>query len=440
MLHERVQTAMKISGTQQTAAAAAANEPTAARRILAALAIALSACALLCGYEFLRSVSQSLYIKTYGADRLPAVMALGPLGTLALIYLYGRLLSIAGAYRAIVYTAVFAYAVILLCFQAISAGSRIATGVLYVFREAYIVLLVEQIWSFINSILRAADGRKLNGPVCGIASLGALAGGLFVRHFATLIGSANLLVFAALSLLPTALFAALAYRAGGEPQPAPHEARGRHGHLGLKSLWTSRTLRDLALLIAATQVVSAVLDLQVSRFVEQTIGIPDERTRWFGGFYAALNVGSAFCQFIAAPLLMHLLTPRSIQVAIPLVHLGACAASLAWPALATAAAAFFIFKMLDYSLFRATKELLYIPLSYDARYRAKEMIDAFVYRFAKGGIAAILAGVGRFTALPVAGLPLIAIAVLTAWLPLAAIVTRPAISEGPHAAGRDDSG
>jgi len=41
-------------------------------------------------------------------------------------------------------------------------------------------------------------------------------------------------------------------------------------------------------------------------------------------------------------------------------------------------------KPIDYSLFRAAKKILYIPFSFDVRYRAKEVIDVFGYRFGKG--------------------------------------------------------
>lgn len=47
-------------------------------RVDAAAAIAVSAAFLLCGYEFVRSVSSSLFIHAYGAKNLPIVMALGP--------------------------------------------------------------------------------------------------------------------------------------------------------------------------------------------------------------------------------------------------------------------------------------------------------------------------------------------------------------------------
>ena len=56
----------------------------------------------------------------------------------------------------------------------------------------------------------------------------------------------------------------------------------------------------------------------------------------------------------------------------------------------TVGLAFLLFKAFDYSIFRAAKELLYIPLSFDARYRAKEVIDVFGYRTGKGGSSVLI--------------------------------------------------
>lgn len=379
--------------------------------------------ALLCGYEFIRSTSQSLFIGAYGVRRLPIVMALAPVFTLLLVYGYGRLLSRSGPRRAMLLTCLLSAAMILACHAAILAGVHVATGLLYVFREAYIVLLIEQIWSFLNSTLPAAEGRKLNGPVCGIASLGAIAGGLLVHRFAVELGSEILLVGTALSLIPTALGALLAYRIGGEPVPLPEEAGGRRGHLGLGVLAHSATLRRLTILITLTQLIAAVLDLQLSRQVELAMTVTDERTRWFGGFYANLNVWSAVFQFALAPLLLHCVSLRLVHAGIPLVHVVTCSLALVRPSLATAGAAYLAFKTLDYSLFRAAKELIYVPLSFDARYRAKEIIDAVVYRLAKGGSSGALAVVGTWGVLPLAGYPVIALVALAGWLPLAFLIT-----------------
>ena len=414
-------------------------------QIVAAAAIAVSAAFLLCGYELVRSVSASLFIGAYGARNLPYVMALGPLATLALIYGYGRLLSVTGPRTAIMATSAFSALVILSCFAGIRTGSKPATAVLYAFREAYIVLLIEQVWSFINSTVRVNEGSKLNGPVCGIASLGSIAGGLLAQHFAVKFGSANLLLMAAATLAPTGLLAGVAYRAGGEPKPAADEAHGQHGHLGIGTLMRQPVLRRLALLIALTQVVSTLADLQLSLYAEKALPLADLRTQWFGGFYALLNVASAVCQFIVAPVSLAFVPHRLIYLAIPLVHMGMVAAVFAHPGLWTAAACYLVFKVLDYSVFRAVKELLYVPLSFDARYRAKEIIDAFVYRASKGVMAGALAAVGRFVVLPMVTFPAVMSAALLGWLAVVTQIARAAdrprdVAEiSPRADGIEDS-
>jgi len=72
--------------------------------------------------------------------------------------------------------------------------------------------------------------------------------------------------------------------------------------------------------------------------------------------------------------------------------------------------------VLDYSVFRASKEILYIPLSFDARYRAKEVIDAFVYRGAKGALSGIFAVLGSvFGRLPGFFYPGVALGMIVIW-------------------------
>lgn len=393
-------------------------------KVAAAAWIAVSAASLLCGYEFLRSVSQSLFISTYGSRNLPWVMSLAPLGTLLCIWGYGLLLSRVGARLTILGSCMISALAIAACYLAIGGGSRIATAALYVIRESYIVILVEQVWAFINSVLRREDGRALNGPVCGIASLGAIGGAVAVQHWVGAIGSVNLLLCAAVSLVPTALCALLAYGAGDEPQPEADAVHGRQGHIGVKSLVREKPLRWLALIIVLAQVISTVLDLLLSRHVELSIMTMDDRTRWYGAFYYQLNVWSAVSQFVVTPLLLRFVALRAIHVAVPAVHACLAALALLVPTRAAAAAAYTVFKVFDYSLFRGAKELIYIPLSYDARYRAKELIDAFAYRAAKGGMSAILAVAGRIAVLPLSLFASLALVASLAWVPAAIGLTR----------------
>ncbi|MBI3946942.1 MAG: hypothetical protein HY321_13545 [Armatimonadetes bacterium] len=395
--------------------------------VAAVFALGAAAAFLLCGYEFIRSVSTSLFIDAYTADRLPVVMAVMPLGVLLTLYVYGVILSRLGPARALMATSGLSAGLIAACYAGLLAGWKPATGVLYIFREAYIVLIIEQYWSLINSVLSPEQAKRFNGPITGIGSLGSIAGGLLLKRFAVDVGTETFLLYAAASLLPAALCSWLAYTWAGEPQPSPEEAGGRQGHLALGIFARSRYLLLLAALIALTQFLSTALDLRFSTLVEAVYPVKDERTEFYGGFYALLNGSAAALQFLVAPLLLRAAPLRAVHAGIPLVHLAAAFVLLLHPTLAAGGAAYILFKALDYSLFRAGKEILYIPLSFDVRYRAKEVIDAFVYRFAKGGL-----GLGVTVAGGVLGkisggtYPGIAMLCALLWLPIVLALTRQA--------------
>lgn len=398
------------------------------RRLAATLAIAAASTFLLFGYEFVRSVAQSLFVEAYGTDRLPWIMATAPLGTLLMVYGYGRLLSVTGPRLAILLSTALSALFIVGCQRSLLAGWKPASALLYVFREGYIVLLVEQVWSFLNSTLTVKDGRKLNGLVCGIASLGPIAGGFVVKNLAVDWGSANLLMLAAASLVPVGILAVASFHLAGEPVPSAGEGHGRHGHLGLKALAGTPVLRRMAVLILLTQIVSAALELLMNVRVKAFIPDPDARTAWFGGLYGWLNVGAAAWQFVLTPLALWLLSLRAIHTLIPLVNMAAAALALFVPGLGTAAGAYMTFKILDYSIFRAAKEVLYIPLSFDARYRAKEVIDAFGYRLGKGLSSMGFASLRGLMTIPMAAYPLTALVAAAAWLPIARGMVRESLA------------
>ena len=141
-----------------------------------------------------------------------------------------------------------------------------ASALLYVLREGYIVLIIEQYWSFINSTLKPAEARRVNGPICGLASVGAILGGLAVGRLAPLLGTQPLVLITAISLLPAAAFGLYAYRLGGTPR-GERDSGARHGSLALDLFAKHRVLVHVGLFILLTQTVSTVLDLCFNGFL-----------------------------------------------------------------------------------------------------------------------------------------------------------------------------
>ena len=373
-----------------------AMEPSPRRPVAAVLAIGFAALFLFTGYEFIRSASTSLFITTFGANRLPHVMALGPLGTFLFLYGYARLLSRLGSSITLLSTSLLTSAVLAGCYVAIASGVDLLVGVLYVFREAYIVIMVEQYWSFINSTLDEDQARRWNGPVCGIGSIGGILGGRLVSTYAGDVGTEIFILLASASVLPAALCCLVAHRLAGEPRAGhtAEKASGRHGkHLALNLFRIHPRLVLLGSLIIVTQLMSTVLDLRFHWLLEEALSGPgreDELTAYMGEFWSNVGVASFVLQFAIVPHLLRFLPLRVIHGGIPVVHVATSAALLLFPSLSVGAMAFLVFKALDYSLFRAAKEILYIPLPFDARYRVKEFNDAFLYRSSKGGASGLI--------------------------------------------------
>src|SRR5260221_9427436 len=195
------------------------------RELQAAGYISCSAGFVLAGYSAIRNASSTLFKEAYGTSQLPLLMAVMPLAVLAVLYVYAALLSALGPRKTLWVTTLGSAALITLFYGAIQLEKfyphlRFARAAVRIFSDAYIALLIEQYWSFLNSTLDTPTAKKLNGPIMGVASLGAVAGAaivvLTVQHW----GTVNMLLLAAATLLPAALLSDQAYRSAGEP-PSP---------------------------------------------------------------------------------------------------------------------------------------------------------------------------------------------------------------------------
>lgn len=357
--------------------------------MLMALLIATSASFVLCGYELLRTTATTLFTSVYGQEWLPLAMGLVPVGVTLVLYFYGRLLSWLGPRRTLLVTTLLSMVTMVACYAGIRLGIPATRGVLYVFKESYVVLLIEQHWSYINSMLSKDSARRLNGPITGVASVGASTGGWLLGQFSVPWGTLSMVLVAAALTLPALLFTNWAYRRFGEPvdkpPPAPDPGKGHQSHLRLDLFRKQPLLLLIIGLVVSAQLVAAVQELLLQNLFQQHFPSPDVRNAVSGRFYFWLNLGAMFFQFALTPLLLSVLPYSLVHLIIPCVHLTTLAYSLMAPtSLIRAEASYFLFKALDYSLFRSAKELLYVPLSFDVRYRAKEIIDVFGYRLSKG--------------------------------------------------------
>jgi AAA family ATP:ADP antiporter len=338
------------------------------------------------GYEMLRSSTSSLFNQAFGVDNLPYALALTPFMLAGMIWIYGRLLTRFGPERTLVFTTLFSALVFCASFYLFHSGNKWGAGFLYIYKEAYIVVIIEQYWSFINSRLTVHSAKRLSGPVIGISTLGGILGGLVLKFYAERFGSASMFLGAAVLMIPSAWLSALAFRKAGEPKQAAHEKPSNISKdaMGMSLFRAHPALLALLTIVVLSQVVATGLQLRFQGALQSAFPNPDEQTAYSGAYHMWLNGICIFFQFVITPLAMRFLKTTWVQVAIPLVHLTTCLCVFFAPTFFNISSAYLIFKALDYSLFKASKEIFYVPFSFDIRYRSKQIIDSFGYRFGKG--------------------------------------------------------
>ena len=184
----------------------------------------------------------------------------------------------------------------------------------------------------------------------------------------------------------------------------------------------SRYLGLLALLIIVVQISINLVDYEYNRFLAHSYPATDARTQIIGRIYAAIDFGSISLQVLTGVILKYAGVGGTL-VAIPVVLAAAVSAFVAIPRFLSIAVGKVLSKALDYSLFRAAKEILYIPLDYDAKTRGKAVVDMLVYRFAKGLASAVILAVTAWWGKD-AGLGVLTLGFILAWLLITVAIVR----------------
>ena len=156
--------------------------------------MATSALFTLAGYEFIRSASTVLFKNAYGAENLPLVMAAMPVVVFGGVAIYGWILSQLGPRRTLLVTSLGSGMFILACYLMLLNGSKTIAPILFLFKEFYIVLLIEQYWSYINSSVSQNTAKKVNGPIAGIAGIGSVIGSSLVGATAEPLGTETMIL------------------------------------------------------------------------------------------------------------------------------------------------------------------------------------------------------------------------------------------------------
>ncbi|GKY94094.1 hypothetical protein MPSEU_000375800 [Mayamaea pseudoterrestris] len=398
------------------------------------------------GYSIARPVTVSLFTSASTGYKgfswaFPFAMAFVSPVSLVLLMGYSRVLERLGPRGAISVSTFFC--AIVMTISAIGLGiseetgcsiaglpvSKLISGPLFIFREAYVQLLSSQFWSFLASILTPNQSAKWFGPIAGLTSIASAAGGVCVLPLVNRIGLAGATLATAVTLLMSMFFSTLAYKTSDKYGFTPTERkastrlaasagrrafgsksseRGKHkGSMFVKALHLFARVPVLGALfmeILASQGLATVLNVIFVSRLESAIPNDSERAGYVGMFFSLVNIITMVIQIVILPPIMTILEPKDLWRVVPFITMifTFFQSTLKHPSLAIVSASLLIMKVSEYSVRRMLDEMVFVPLDFESRFLGKEVIGVFGYRFGKSlmslGISAIaqIAGSGNF--------------------------------------------
>lgn len=382
---------------------------------------------LICGeYAITRPASNALFLTLFSAQLYPWVwLATVPLN-LFVIYIYNRFLPKIGPLK------------FLIIFASVSAGINVVAGIFYsscpqliffqyAWKDIYVLLMLKQLWSMIHSTIPSTRAKYLYGCIYGMGTVGAIIGSAVPGFFASSMGTEKIL-FLTLPVYSLVLFSfTKAFNRSGvnaemfekelTADPRPKEA--------ISLIRRTPILLAVLALVIFMQASVALMEYQFNAHLELNILEKDLRTAYCGKLMGIVNILSLGLQFVGSLFVLRFMGLKGSHILVPILLCSSAIFSMVLPSFAVISFSYVFLKGLEFSLFGVIREMLYIPLALDAKFRAKAIIDVFAYRTSKALVAVVLLllqGLAGSLLLSLAGYASIILFLL--WLGMVAILFR----------------
>ena len=309
-------------------------------------------------------------------------------------------------------------------FQSLTQEEGIWVGrIFWVWTSVFNLFVVSIFWSLMADLFRPAQASRLFGFVAVGGTIGAAVGSTTTAFLASRITPTHLLLVSAV-LLVLAMLAArqLASSASGAEEQEPigsdsaaNEPVGGSLLDGIRLVLSSKYLLGIVGYMLLYTITATFLYFQQAEIVEVSFTDRAARTVFFARIDVVVNSLTALIQiFFSGRIIRQLGIALSLAV-LPLV----CVLGFAAVGIAPTLVAIAVFQILrrtsNYAIARPCREMLYTVLPRNAKYKAKNFIDTFVYRAGDQVGAWSYAGLGAL-GFGAAGSSLVALPLAAVWL------------------------
>ena len=265
--------------------------------------------------------------------------------------------------------------------------------------DIFLITSVTQFWILINDIYTPRQAKRLVGFLVSGGLLGGIYGAFLASRMAKFIQTENLLLITPVMLgvclvLVNVISRFIKRKKREEVQESKAREIQKTGYVkSFRLLTKNRHLIFLSGIVVVAIIVTTLIDFQFNSFVEghftqATNGgytvQKDAMTSFLAAFFMVLQI---FAYVLHISSTNRILKNFGIRIALlitPLFLLIGSVAFFLYPIFPMAVLLKGSDKSLAHSLSQSVRELLYIPIPPDIKYKAKVFIYMFMNKFAKG--------------------------------------------------------
>jgi len=383
---------------------------------------------LLCAYYILRPMRDEMAIAG-GVEHLQWLFTGTFLAMLAAVPLFGWVTSRYPRKQFLPLVYLFFIACLLLFFALFQSGLTHAwvARAFFIWTSVFNLFIVSVFWSFMADLFNDAQAKRLFGFIAAGGTAGALAGPALTATLAIPLGPTNLLLLSAAGLgwAMLCIRRLIAWREGTGPKPAvasedsgkappagKEQGLGGGALAGLRLIAGSPYLLGICLLILLYTTLSTFLYFQQAQIIRDSFDDPARRTTVFAAMDFAANALTLVGQVFFASRIVKAVGLGWTLALIPLLLAGGFLLLGFAPLLPVLVAVQVGRRAGNYAIMKPAREMLFVVLSQEEKYKAKNVIDTVIYRsgdllsaWAYAGLQALGLGLSAiaFLAVPVAG-------------------------------------
>jgi len=389
--------------------------------------------ALLCGYYIVRPMRDEMGIAG-GVKHLQWMFSGTFLAMLAAVPFFGWLARSFAPRRFLPYVYYFFIGNLLLFFALFRSQPThvYVARAFFIWASVFNLFIVSVFWSFMADIFSNAQAKRLFGVIAAGGTAGALAGPALTATLVLPLGPANLLLLSAAFLgwavwcvhrlvawrqsaaAPDGTVGTATGTESGAAARAADRPLGGSVLAGVRLVFQSPYLLGICLLMLLFTTLATFLYFQQAHIVREHFDDPARRTALFAAMDFSVNLLTLLAQvFLTNRIVMRFGLGWALA-AVPLLLVAGFLVLGVLSSLWVVVAVQVLRRAGNYAVMRPGREMLYVVLSKEEKYKAKNVIDTVIYR---GGdaVSAWAYAAMQALGLSAAGIALLAVPLAGAW-------------------------